>query len=337
MRSGIVAWVVVASACSSPVGESTLATTGDVTTGADATTLDSGGSDTTTGGAEATTSGDVTPPPVAIEPMVVMTFNVLCALCTGEFDPWDDRVAYMADTIERHAPDLIGLQEVLTAEEVEQIRGSLATEYATLFYTTRVGDYADALILYRPDRFEPIEHGFYWLSPTPDTPFSTGFADGFQLARLVVWARMTDLPSGQEILFATTHFDNNSPSQELSAPLLLERTAMLGGGELPTVVVGDFNARPDEPAYEILTQGENGRGFHFDDVFDLARTWSIASNERPAPVYDPAGRIDHIFVAGAPWQSTWWTVDIHAYGESGMYVSDHFAMAAELSASDVLR
>ena len=39
------------------------------------------------------------------------------------------------------------------------------------------------------------------------------------------WAHFVDLETGKEFSFTTTHFDNNSPCQELSAPLVLERTS----------------------------------------------------------------------------------------------------------------
>jgi endonuclease/exonuclease/phosphatase family metal-dependent hydrolase len=261
-----------------------------------------------------------------------MTFNVLCSLCSAGYEPWDARVPYMADTIERHAPQLVGLQEVATAEEVAEILAATGGAYEALYWHDDDDAYADALVLYDPTRFSPLESGEYWLSPEPDVAFSTGFSDGFQLARLVVWVRLHDMLSDREILFATTHFDNNSPSQELSAPLLLERTELHGGAEIPTIVVGDFNAQPTDLAYEILTEGERGRGFALQDVFELAKTWSVDTNAPRRPDYAPETRIDHMFVSGAAWASAWWTVDMHTYGPDSLYVSDHFAMAAELSA-----
>ena len=313
-------------ASDSSVGAGTTSTSGASSGASSGAPSDDG---STSGGT--TGSGDTTGAPAPIEPVVAMTFNVLCALCSSGFEPWAARVPYMADTIERHAPQLVGLQEVLTAEEVEEIRAALGGAYEAIYFDGD-NEYADALVFYDPGRFAPIEDGELWLSPTPDVPFSTGFADGFQLARLLVWVRFTDLPSGRELLFATTHFDNNSPSQELSAPLVLERIEALGGAELPTIVVGDFNAQPSDLAYEILTQGETRGGYRFDDVFALTRDWSIETNEDPTPAWDPAARIDHIFVSGAAWSSPWWAVDIHTYGPDALYVSDHFAMAAELTA-----
>jgi endonuclease/exonuclease/phosphatase family metal-dependent hydrolase len=263
------------------------------------------------------------------DPMVVMTFNILCSFCDDTYDPWDDRLGYMADTIARHDPDLFGLQELFTADEVQQLL-DLMPGYEVLYFMDELTDYADASIWWRADRYELVDSGFYWLSPAPDTPFSVGFAD-MQFPRIVAWAHMRELATQGELLFVTTHFDNNSPSQELSAPLLLERTE-LQAGELPIVVVGDFNSKPDTVAYGILTNGVDGQGFALTNSFDLADSWSVESNQDPAPAYDVDSRIDHIFVAGGAWSVPSWVVDTWIYGPNDLPTSDHFAMVAELVA-----
>jgi endonuclease/exonuclease/phosphatase family metal-dependent hydrolase len=267
------------------------------------------------------------PEPVP-EPMVVMTFNILCSFCNDRYDPWADRLGYIADTIARHDPDLVGLQELFTAAEVQQLL-DLNPGYDALFYSDDTSDYADATIWWRSDRYELLDSGFYWLSPAPDLPFSVGFSQP-QLPRLVAWAQLRELSTEAELFFATTHFDNNTPSQELSAPLLLERTEA-SAGTLPIIVVGDFNSRPDSTAYGILTNGVEPGGFALTNSFDLANAWSVDSNQDPVPPYDPAIRIDHIFVAGGEWTVPWWVVDTWVYGASQLHTSDHFAMAAELA------
>lgn len=266
---------------------------------------------------------DVPPdPPPLLEPMVVMTFNVLCSFCDETYDPWDERVAYIADTLARHAPDLVGLQELFTGEEVQQLL-DLSPGYEVLFYSDDTSDYADATIAWRADRYTQVDAGFYWLSPAPDMPFSVGFSREFQFPRLVAWVQLRELSTGAELLFVDTHFDNNSPSQELSAPLLVERTTSQAGS-LPIVVVGDFNSRPDSPAYAIL-------GAALTNSFDLAQTWSIDSNQDPVPDYDPSTRIDHVFVAGGDWTVPWWVVDTWVYGASSKHTSDHFAITTQLN------
>jgi hypothetical protein len=126
---------------------------------------------------------DLPSPPVVPEPMVVMTFNVLCSFCDDTYDPWEDRVGYISDTIARHDPDLVGLQELFTGDEVQQLL-DLNPDYDALFYSDETTDYADATIWWRADRYEPIESGFYWLSQTPDVPLSVGFSPP-QLPRMV--------------------------------------------------------------------------------------------------------------------------------------------------------
>ncbi|MFV8752069.1 endonuclease/exonuclease/phosphatase family protein [Nannocystaceae bacterium ST9] len=267
------------------------------------------------------------PNPPPLDPMVVMTFNVLCSFCDDTYDPWLDRIAYIADTITRHSPDLVGLQELFTAEEVQQLL-DLSPGYSALFYSDDTSDYADATIWYRSDRYAVVDSGFYWLSPAPDLPFSVGFAQP-QFPRLVAWAQLRELSTDAELLFVDTHFDNNSPSQELSAPLLLERTEAQAG-TLPIVVVGDFNSRPDSTAYAILDQGVEGSGFSLTNSFDLAGEWSVESNLDPAPDYDPSERIDHVWVAGGTWTVPSWVVDTWVYGPDQKHTSDHFAITTQL-------
>ena len=271
-------------------------------------------------------------PPPALK---VMTFNVLCSFCNlRDFDPWAERLAYFGDIFTRHDPDLIGLQELspppLSAGmDVDSILAQAPGRDAIYFTSGDGAPYPDATILYRSSRFTVLEHGEYWLSPTPDVPLSSGFAPP-QLSRLVVWARFRDTARNREFYFATTHFDNNSPSQAKSAPLVQERTAPFVENE-PVIVVGDFNSRPDSTAYRILTT-DASRGFVFQNAFDLT-DWHIVTNQSPAPAYDVTDRIDHIFLAGRgiTWSVHDWAADLTVYGAKQRYPSDHFPVVAEVN------
>ncbi len=267
----------------------------------------------------------------------VMTFNVLCSFCNPDFDSWEERLVAFGDILRRHDPDLIGLQELTWPEEVQQFRELVDGYRAVYFEGDEAGpwglvDYPDSTILYRSDRFESLEQGFYWLSPTPDETWSTGFSDGLQFSRIAAWVLLEERSTERQLLFVTTHFDNNPPSQDLSAPLLLERTASWAE-RMPVIVTGDFNSQPYDPAYHTLVQGVDGSGFCLENAFDYASQWSKDSNQDPVPDYDVDGRIDHIFTAGqgVAWECPVWTVDLHVYGQNQMYPSDHLAISARLS------
>lgn len=306
------------------------ASTGEATTSA-TSTGDTTAADTSTGEASSssTTGGFVGP----LGPWRVMTFNIMCSGCSPDgFEGWEARVPYTGDTIRRHDPDLVGTQELFSGAEVAQIEAELP-EYTSIWWAApdeNTLDYADAAIFYRTSMFEEVEHGFYWLSPKPDTAYSTGFSSP-QLPRLVVWARLHAIAEDTDFIFATTHFDNNAPSQELSAPLVLERTAALAS-EVPVVMTGDFNSRPDTTAYAILTGIEGDAPHPFVDTFVLAGdAWRQDTNLDPVPEYDPAIRIDHVFVTGASWTATDWVVDQWGYGPTEHYTSDHFAISVEIA------
>ncbi|MBK7580488.1 MAG: endonuclease/exonuclease/phosphatase family protein [Myxococcales bacterium] len=265
------------------------------------------------------------------KPLTVMTYNVLCSICKGgEYDPWAERLGYFGDIFKRHDPDLIGVQELtpLTGE-VDALLAQAPGRSALFFEQEGWPPYPDAAIVYRTSRFKVLEHGTYWLSPTPDVARSTGFADP-QLPRLVVWARLLDKAGDREMFFASTHFDNNSPSQELSAPLVLERTAPFAG-TLPVVFVGDFNSRPDSKAYGILT-GDTSHGVVFQDAYDLAPSPGIVENQDPDPTFDDKDRIDHVFLAGdgVTWSAESWVSDLYVYGAKNRYPSDHFAVVSRI-------
>ena len=265
-------------------------------------------------------------------PLTVMAFNVLCSFCNvREFDPWEERLAYFGDIFARHDADLIGVQELTPLNDEVGDIAALLPGFGVIYYDPAEGtSYPDAAIFYRLERFTVVESGEYWLSPTPEVPLSIGFAR-IQFPRLVVWARLRDRADGdRQLFFATTHFDNNAPSQELSAPLLQERTALFAR-ELPVIVVGDFNSRPNSTAYGLLTE-DPAAEVTFENAFDLAGC-RLETNRVPAPDYDLGDRIDHIFLAGdgVTWSARDWVVDLTSYGANDRYPSDHFPVVATVA------
>ena len=162
----------------------------------------------------------------------ITSYNVMCSFCgdghfdDDEYDDWATRLPHLKAQLASHDADLIGLQELLytgpnpergITDEIADLGGRGPT-YSSVYYErdpndlTSTMDYPDATILYKTARFSLIDQGHFWLSPTPDTAFSTGFDPAGQLPRLVVWVKLQVKDSEQHLVFATTHVDNNSPS-----------------------------------------------------------------------------------------------------------------------------
>lgn len=322
------------------LGTAALAACGSEDHGADAHAATPDGGDSTAvdtatsadGSADAgpdATSADATADPTRL---VVFNYNVMCSFCKNSDFPqweqaWKTRVPWLTDVVQRYDPDLIGLQELNdlgipegNPDEAAQILGTATWE--VYYYRSKVGDafefdYPDACLAWRKSRFELLETGQFWLSPEPDTAYSVGFAKGMQFPRLVVWARLKDKAGGREIAFANTHFDNNSPSQELSAPLSLQRLAPLAA-KAPLVFCGDFNSSPTSKAYQLLTSGAP----QLLDTYNLAKNRTQESNVKPTPPWEEPSRIDHVFVT-APLQADQWSIDLWRYGQQQQAPSDH--------------
>ncbi len=280
--------------------------------------------------------GADTPDP---ESLRVLNYNVMCSFCKNSAHPdwvqdWKSRVPWLLDVMTRHDADIIGTQELqaigIATGAPDEFGQILPPGYETFYYRHKPGDlldldYPDAAIAWRSARFAKVSDGSFWLSPTPETAFSTGFDKGGQLPRLVVWVRLHDKLGKRDVTIVNTHFDNNSPSQDLSAPLLLERLLPLAK-ETPLVVMGDFNAAPASTAYAKLVGGSPALSAAqpaLVDSFNVAKAGKgPVSNVEPVPTWVEAERIDHVFVHGS-FTIDRWVVDLWRYGDKIQAPSDH--------------
>jgi len=294
--------------------------------------------------------------PASFDPAVIkiMSFNIACVFCStpGELDPWMVRMPYLRDVITRHNPDLMGIQELNAPELTTSIEPNQKVpdwefliegipDYAPVYWQATSTDdcdpdtelcwstYPDATVYYRTSRFSLLDKGAFWLSLTPDEPYTSGFTGKTQFFRIVIWVLLEEKATGKRYHFVSTHFDNNKPSQELSAPLMLERMAKLAAKH-PVLITGDYNSDPSTKAYEILTKGVSldGKGFALTDTFVQKKALEIVTNQKSAPTYDDAKRIDYVFYAGGTFGVDSYIVDLTTYGANGYYPSDHRAILA---------
>lgn len=312
---------------------------------ADTSMSDAPNSDTSsTDSASADTSiGDTTTADSATDSksLRVMTFNVMCSFCADkEHDPWKDRVPHLQGLIKEYDADIIGIQELSPSNVAQAPDGNEPDlmmaqhpEYVPLYYQATSADagfptYPDSTLYFRKSRFDILEHGFYWLSPTPEVPYSVGFITTPTFPRVVGWARVLDKRTNTELYVANSHFDANNPQQAMSAPLALGRIPKDAKLRRHVIFTGDFNSDPASKAFKIMTTTDLGDG-PLRESWDLAKTKDIASNTTPVPDYDASERIDHIFV-GTAFSVSRWVVDMKRFGPKSRYPSDHFMIVADL-------
>ncbi len=260
----------------------------------------------------------------------VMTFNIMCDFCAkGEAGgKFADRLVAVADTINRHDPDLVSLQELRTHGHVERLLALLHEKYTANFAEGFLLSYADPTLLVRTSRFTVVQKDGFWLGPhSPD--FGLGWKKT-SFPRRIEFVELTDDRSGKSLIFAGSHFDNNPRNRDPSAELLVKR---FGGSAIPVIFAGDTNLRPDRPGYATLTAG-------FRDTFREVAAHPYVTNHPTVPTDGcnlekaatfPGCRVDHVLLSkSAPWKTATWSVDTYTYPETKGMISDHRAVIVEL-------
>lgn len=192
--------------------------------------------------------------------MRVMTFNIRCSQAPDGVNGWEHRRAIVRRFLAEAEADIIAFQEV-TPSVRDELAGML-TGYEVIG-KGRLKVPADNdeinLVAYKKDSFalEAAEH--FWLSDTPEQPGSMfDPQDYWPRTCTAVRLKMND---GKRVEALAMHFDCTYPSAREKAFRLAEaRSASMRGHR---IVLGDFNALPDETApwfegWRDLTVGLHG-------------------------------------------------------------------------------
>jgi endonuclease/exonuclease/phosphatase family metal-dependent hydrolase len=268
-----------------------------------------------------------------------MSFNV-----RGSFrdarkkNAWRNRAALNVATIERYAPDVIGLQEAQ--------RGNLTAYRKRLprYAHIRGPRYGNAIphdfntILFDPERLKPLDSGGFWLSETPDE-YSRSWET--RVARSATWALFGVLGTDLCFLHLNTHLDHVSAlARQEGSKLIVSRVVEVSartGIYVPTIVTGDFNSRPGNRTHKTFTES----GF--------ADTYLAVGNEEGANTFHAfrGALYRNAHPARGPQRIDWILLKdpkgrlrvkshriIHDADEnSGLYPSDHYPILADLLTS----
>ena len=206
-------------------------------------------------------------------------------------DRWQTRSKVIANLIRFHEFDIFGTQEGLKFQ-LEDLRKNL-----------RKYDYIGAgrddgkdlgehtAIFYRPDKFELLDNGPFWLSETPDKP---GKGWDAQCYRICTWGKFRHKLSGKEFVLFNVHLDHVGTKARVEGMRLVKDMARNIGKGMPAFITGDFNVDQTSDCYQFMASSDD-----FDDarskanfVYETNGTW----NEFNGSGYCNS-RIDHIFTS----------------------------------------
>lgn len=261
----------------------------------------------------------------------VMSFNIRYGTAKDGDNHWDQRKAFLADTIKEFDPDLLGTQETLAFQR-DYLAGKLAGHGVFAAGRDDGKEKGETAALYwRKDRFDKVGGGHFWLSDLPETPGSKGWDAA--LPRITTWVKLSDrkTPGARPILFINTHFDHQGKKARLeSAQLLRKKLVTLGTG-CALIVTGDFNAGEGSEPYGALFGELDGKKSPVLDTYRVAHP-KKAKDEGTFNGFKPSAttgaRIDWIGC------SPDWTVKAAAIDRStrnGRTPSDHFPVTAILT------
>mmetsp|Transcript_18591 Transcript_18591/g.25879 ORF Transcript_18591/g.25879 Transcript_18591/m.25879 type:complete len:422 (-) Transcript_18591:181-1446(-) len=192
----------------------------------------------------------------------VMSFNIRRDFKSDGVNQWMNRKPLVTQMLYREQPDILGMQELLP-EQMMDMKKILPGFEAIGVGRDDGRDEGEFVPLFvRKDKFETLKSGFFWLSRTPDTPGT--IYPGAGCTRVTTWALLRPVeadPLGVDVLALSTHLDHVSEAARdqgadvirLNVRQILAQHASQTRGTV-VIVVGDFNAEPQEAALSTFLQ-----------------------------------------------------------------------------------
>ncbi|HMQ47245.1 MAG TPA: endonuclease/exonuclease/phosphatase family protein [Saprospiraceae bacterium] len=252
-----------------------------------------------------------------------MTYNIRYDNPGDGADAWAARNEAVVNLIKHYHPLVLGIQEGL-AHQVAYLDSNL-TNYAYVGVGRDDGKEKGefSAIFYDTTLLEVLERNTFWLSDTPDK-VSKGWDAA--LERVCTYALFRIKERGQKFWVFNTHYDHigqqaRASSSQLIGEMIIRKTQEEA---FPVVLMGDFNATPDETPIKIIQS-------YLKDTYENS----------PSHSYGPQGtfwgfeldalaerRIDYIFCKDCQ-------VEAHSHIDdrrpNNRHISDHLPVLVELS------
>ena len=220
----------------------------------------------------------------------------------------------IAKALSREEFDIIGFQEVLPHIHPwlhEHLEGY------TVVGCGREGDRdgEGTPIAYKSDKFYLFSFDTFWLSPTPAVPGSRFLRDQSGCPRVCSVAVLIDKATHGIVRVYNTHLDHvGENARKKGMSVVLKRIAKDGKlfPDSHVVLMGDFNAYPDSPFLQNI-----------DGLTDVTAHIPVTFHAYNNP--KAFGKIDYIYT-----DMKAENVRILDDEREGVYLSDHYPVAAEL-------
>lgn len=246
----------------------------------------------------------------------VVSYNIWCADPPGNKSIFF-RAKRLKKVLNKLDADIIGMQEC-TPKWLRHLEKDYGKEYEIFNVYRAAHNHESTPILWKKDKFNCLDKGCFWLSDTPEVE-SEGWCE-WKCNRICTWAKLQEMKSGNVFLFMNTHFGFGDSCQTKSVKLMHEYILKLGN--YPTVITGDFNMRPNYPAYKDMSA-------LYRDV-NMATTKDIGNTFHGyKPEKNKEDLIDYCFINKGFQPVGYRRIIDKAWG---LYPSDHYGIQATIQA-----
>lgn len=161
-----------------------------------------------------------------------------------------ERAPRLSAVTSLYEADIIGFQEYCPKWEA-YIAGYYGDDYEIYNRYRAETELESSPVLWKKDKFDCLSKGYFWLSDTPEVE-SRGWDEKYNCYRMCVYVVLKHRESGTVFTFMNTHFGFGDRGQVASAKLIHEYSRKIS--PYPTIVVGDFNMRPEDEGYAAMTK-----------------------------------------------------------------------------------
>ena len=249
----------------------------------------------------------------------VMTYNIRLDNASDKENAWPHRKTFLSSQVLFLEPDILGVQEALP-NQVDDLKEALV-DYKFIG-VGREGDHKGEYsgIYYNSKKVEVEYEDTFWLSSTPEK-VSMGWDAACE--RVCTYGLFKIKESQQKIWVFNTHLDHiGQTARKEGMQLILDKIKTVNSGNLPVLIMGDFNVEPDsEVVAKIKTQLSDSRE-KAAIVFGPEGTFNAFKYDEPV-----TKRIDYIMISE--------TINVEKYATLSSAIdfkfpSDHFPVFVRL-------
>ena len=249
--------------------------------------------------------------------MKVMSFNIRLFVTDDlEERNWFYRAELVADTIKKQAPEVIGFQEV-TPIQYQYLCDTLQEYDSIITYRDDDPNSEGCPVFYRKELYTLVDKNSFWLSETPEKMSKDWGSACYRICSYVI---LKEKATEKEFMVFNAHLDHESEEARIKGiQVVLNKISEFGG--LPAVLIGDFNAEEHTETYKSAV------GSFLDTKYQTENTMTCCTFHAWGTELDN-DCIDYIMISKKGFAVSSYKVLTDTY--NGVYVSDHFPLAAEL-------